>query len=165
PAWTGFGPVGLVQRAGMVTFVDPDNSRVFAGLGPDESFQYRPLGQDVPWTTLATHGPTMRFGAVGVSDPGARRALVFGGGSGLYPVVPGEQYSDLWSFAFDGFGWTLLNSDFPAIPRADALGVFDTAHRRLVIHGGYYTNPGPVALGDTWIFDADRGTWSAPSAG
>ena len=61
--------------------MDGVRQRLYAGLGPDDSFQYRPLGQDVPWVTLTTHGPSARYGAVAVTDAAAGRALVFGGGT------------------------------------------------------------------------------------
>jgi hypothetical protein len=166
--WTlvGNGQLGLVRRAGPVAFVDPDSQRVYVGLGSnsdgsDDSFQSRPIGQDVAWTTLPTHGPSARASAVGVTDPAARRALVFGGSDYFSLNLEGSEYRDLWSFNLDTRTWTLLSPAGPMIARAAALGVFDPVHRKLVIRGGHYTNPGPNPLGDTWVYDAVAGTWSS----
>jgi len=163
----GGGTLGLVRRDGPVAFVDPDSQRVYVGLGSnsdlgaDDSFQYRPLGEDVLWTTLPTHGPSARASAVGVTDLAARRALVFGGSDYFTIALEGSEYSDLWSFDLDTQAWTLLSASGPMIPRTASLGVFDPVHRKLIVRGGRYKNPSPAALGDTWIYDAVAGTWSA----
>ncbi len=166
--WTlvGDGQLGLVRRDGPVAFVDPDSQRIYVGLGSnsygsDDSFQYRPIGQDVAWTTLPTHGPSARASAVGVTDPAARRALVFGGSDYFTLNLEGSEYRDLWSMNLDTQAWTLLSPAGPMIARAAALGVFDPVHRKLVIRGGRYTNPSPNPLGDTWVYDAAGGTWSS----
>ncbi len=56
----GGGTLGLVERAGLITFVDSDSQLVYAGLGPDSTLQYRPLDQDVPWVRLAASASTAR---------------------------------------------------------------------------------------------------------
>jgi hypothetical protein len=43
--------------------------------------------------------------------------------------------------------------------------MFDSAHRRFIVHGGRYTNPTIVALGDTWVYDVVAGSWSSPATG
>ena len=166
--WTlvGNGLVGLVRRAGLVAFVDPDSQRVYVGLGSNsdgssDTFQYRPLDQDVAWTTLPTHGPGARASAVAVPDLAARRALVFGGSDYFNIAIEGSEFRDLWAFNLDTKAWTLVNPAGPMIARAAALGVFDPVHRKLVVRGGRYTNPSPNPLGDTWVYDAVGGTWSA----
>ena len=173
PAWNlvGLGLAGPLKRKGMVSFVDAARQRVYAGLGgsgagpaTDGSMQVRPLAQDVPWVTLSATGPSARYGANAVADPAADRALVFGGAA-----APGtndtDEYSDLWSFDFGGAGWTHLTPAGPPPVRTEALGVFDTQRRRLIVHGGRLTNPSPVARSDTWIYDAVAGTWSAAAVG
>ncbi|MFI5372427.1 MAG: T9SS type A sorting domain-containing protein [Candidatus Eisenbacteria bacterium] len=166
--WTlvGDGLLGLVRRQGPVAFVDPDSQRVYVGLGSnssgsDTSFQSRPLDQDVPWTTLPTSGPSARASAVAVTDLAARRALVFGGSDYFNLAFEGSEFRDLWSFDLDTQAWTLLDPAGPMLARAAALGVFDPAHRKLIVRGGRYTNPGPVPLGDTWVYDAAAGSWSS----
>ena len=168
PAWNPVGgdTLGPVQRLDLVTFVDVDSQRVYAGLGAGSSLQVRPLGQEVPWTTLPAQGPdSPRYGAVAVTDPAARRALVFGGAMAYDPGATGFENAELWSFDLDGGGWTNLAPANPPFQRTEALGVFDTAHRRLIIHGGRYTNPTATPLSDTWIYDAVNGTWSSPAVG
>jgi hypothetical protein len=167
PAWNlvGGGTFGPVGRTGLASFVDVANQTVYAGLGPNDGWQSRPLGQDVPWVTLPVVGPSARFGAIAVSDAAAGRALVFGGGSSFGYGSDADEYSDLWSFDFQGSGWTLLAPPISPQVRAEALGVFDAAHRRLIVHGGRYTNPSPTARSDTWIYDALAGTWSSPAVG
>ena len=168
PAWSLVTEIGRVKRSKPIAFVDALHQRLYAGFGlvagdVDGTLQARRLDRDQPWTPVASPeiGPTPRHGAVGVVDAVSRRALVFGGGS----RSGADQYSDLWSYNLDDGGWSLLTSGDPPIKRMEALGVFDAAHRRLIVHGGRYRNPSPVALGDTWIFDVSAGTWSSPPTG
>ena len=173
PAWNlvGLGLAGPLKRKGMVSFVDAARRRVYAGLGgsgsgpaTDGSMQVRPLGQDLTWVTLSATGPSARYGANAVADPAGDRALVFGGAA-----APGtndtDEYADLWSFDFGGAGWTPLAPATSPTVRTEALGVFDTQRRRLIVHGGRLTNPSPIARSDTWIFDVAAGTWSSPAVG
>ena len=170
PAWSvSFVTMGRLERYRPVAFVDAAREQIYAGLGVgqepggeiNDSFQTRRLDRDQSWSPVLGVGPSPRMGALAVVDAAARRALVFGGGD----RGESEQYSDLWSFDFDSGSWSLLASGNPPIKRTDALGVFDAAHRRLIVHGGFYTNPSKTALADTWIFDAAAGTWSSPPAG
>lgn len=173
PAWNlvGLGLAGPVKRKGMVSFVDEARQRVYAGLGgsgtgpaTDDSLQVRLFAQEFPWVTLSTTGPSARYGAVGVADPAGDRALVFGGAA-----APGtndtDEYADLWSFSFSDNTWTPLAPPTSPQVRTEALGVFDTQHRRLIVHGGRLTNPSPIARSDTWIYDVATGTWSSPAVG
>ena len=167
PAWAlvGDGSQGLVARQGHVAFLDVAHQRIIAGLGPDNSFQSRPIDADVPWTTLPEHGPSQRYGAVAVVDAIGGRALVFGGSELRFQEQDSDEYSDLWSLDLDSGAWTQITPVPSPFIRTEALGVFDTARRRLIVHGGRYTNPGATALSDTWFFDAVGGTWSQASSG
>ncbi|MCE9626414.1 MAG: hypothetical protein K8R56_00675, partial [Candidatus Eisenbacteria bacterium] len=174
PVWNlaGLGLAGSMQRRGMVAFVDAVRQRVYAGFGGSGSgvgtdlLQVRPLDRDVPWARLAglASGPSGRYGAVAVVDPVGDRALVFGGAesAGNGDTV---EYSDLWSFDLGGSVWTQLTPPSAPNVRAEAVGVFDTNRRRLIVHGGRLTNPSPIARADTWIYDVAAGTWSQPDVG
>ena len=168
PRWSLISEIGRVKRSKPVAFADATRQRLYAGFGllggdADGTLQTRRLDRDQQWTPAPDlgAGPTPRQGAVGVVDAAARRALVFGGGDRF----GSEQFSDLWSYDLDDGAWSLLSAGDPPIKRTEALGVFDPVHRRLIVHGGRYTNPTPVALGDTWVFDAAAGTWSSPPTG
>jgi len=173
PAWNLVTEIGRVQRFRPVSFVDAARQRVYAGLGVGQelggeltgTFKVRPLDRDQPWTLVPTFGPSPRMSAVAAVDAVARRALVFGGGDENSGQIDGGEFSDLWSFDLDSGEWRLLAAGNPPIVRTEALGVFDTARRRLIVHGGRYTNPSAVALSDTWIFDAVMETWSSPPTG
>src|SRR5262245_53947895 len=154
-------PGGPVRRNDLVGFVDPATQRLYAGLGGDGTFQWRPIGQEGPGTPLGTQGPSGRFGASAGVDPVGGKVWVFGGRDQYDPAV----YSDLWSMNLSTNQWGLASAGNPPIPRTEALGVFDSAHRRFIVHGGRYTNPNPVALGDTWVYDVVAGSWSSPAAG
>ncbi|MEQ1831613.1 MAG: kelch repeat-containing protein [Candidatus Eisenbacteria bacterium] len=173
PAWNlvGGGLAGPLKRRGMVSFVDAERQRVYAGLGgtgsgagTDAVLLVRPFTQEVPWVTLSATGPGPRYGAVGVADPAGDRALVFGGAAAL-GTNDTDEYADLWSFDFGANTWTPLAPATSPQVRAEALGVFDTQHRRLIVHGGRLTNPSPIARSDTWIYDVAAGTWSSPAVG
>jgi len=153
-------PGAPLRRNDHVGFVDPATQRLYAGLGPDDGFQWRPIGQEVPWMPLGTQGPT-GFGASAGVDPVGGKVWVFGGHDSGDDV----EYSDLWSMDLSTSQWTHVSTGNPPIPRSEALGVFDSAHRRLIVHGGRYTNPGIVALGDTWVYDVVAGSWSSPATG
>jgi len=153
-------PGAPLRRNDLVGFVDPVTQRLYAGLGPDDQFQWRPIGQEVPWTPLGTQGPT-GFGASAGVDPVGGKVWVFGG----HDQSDDVEYSDLWSMNLSTSQWSLASAGNPPIPRSEALGVFDSAHRRFIVHGGRYTNPSPVALGDTWVYDVVAGSWSSPPAG
>lgn len=157
PTWNlvGGGLAGPLKRRGMVSFVDVERQRVYAGLGgtgsgagTDAVLLVRPFTQDVPWVTLSATGPGPRYGAVGVADPAGDRALVFGGAAAL-GTNDTDEYSDLWSFDFGTNTWTPLAPATSPQVRTEALGVFDTQHRRLIVHGGRLTNPSPIARSDT----------------
>ena len=173
PGWSLLAEVGRVDRFKPVSFVDAARERVYAGLGVgqesggelDDSFKVRPLDRDEPWTPVPAVGPSWRMSAVAAVDAAARRALVFGGGDENSGQIDGEEFSDLWAFDLDTQAWSLLASGNPPIPRTEALGVFDPVRRRLIVHGGRYTNPSAVALSDTWVFDAVTGSWSSPPTG
>jgi len=154
-------PGGPVRRRDLVGFVDPATQRLYAGLGPDDQFQWRPIGQEVPWTPLGTQGPSDRLGASAGVDPVGGKVWVFGG----HDQSDDVEYAELWSMNLSTSQWALASAGNPPLPRSEALGVFDSAHRRFVVHGGRYTNPNPVALGDTWVYDAVAGSWSSPAAG
>lgn len=153
-------PGAPLRRSDLVGFVDPATQRLYAGLGPDDGFQWRPIGQEVPWTPLGTQGPT-GFGASAGVDPVGGRAWVFGG----HDSFDDAEYADLWSMDLSTSLWTHVSTGNPPLPRSEALGVFDAAHRRFIVHGGRYTNPGIVALGDTWVYDVVAGSWSSPATG
>jgi hypothetical protein len=163
PAWTLLEEIGRLQSPRLVSFVDAAQQRIYAGLGSGQglsnTFKFRPLDRDQPWSLVPTNAPSSRTAALAGIDAAARRALVFAGGNGS------EQLSDLWSFDFDTREWRLLSPGNPPIKRAEAVGMFDSKRRRLIVHGGRYTNPSSVALNDTWVFDAVTENWSPASAG
>jgi hypothetical protein len=72
----------------------------------------------------------------------------------------------MWSYDWSGPGWTMLTPPSAPSERAEALGVFDSARRQFLVHGGrFYRSPLSHGLGDTWIYDVASNTWSSPSVG
>ena len=164
PAWSTIGGDSLatLSRQGFIAFLDPATRRLFAGLGNDDLLQVRSADVISWWETLPDHGPSARYRAtVGVDEAG-RRALVFGGSTYLDPYSGSEEFSELWSFDFDGTGWTRLTTSPNPAARTAALGVFDASHRRFIVHGGRWNSEGVQLLrDDTWSYDSADGTWSA----
>jgi hypothetical protein len=155
---------------------------------------------DHAWSPVAAIGGDCRTGAVGAYDPNSNRLVIFGGAIGdsalndvrdLDLPVEAASRRDGWS---QGRGahvvsperaWqTIHNGEGMApAPRSGAVGVYDAASRRLVVHGGRTRQaaqvgsarrrrqpgpddqPGEVALADLWAFDLTTGTWTALSDG
>ncbi|MFZ1945936.1 MAG: kelch repeat-containing protein, partial [bacterium] len=165
--------------------------------GPDTVWLYSLNGR--AWSPVAATGGDARTGAVGVFDAAANRLVVFGGSTGdsARNDVRALELPDDLGLACDGqekdiaerrsqgltvspeHRWQTLHDGqgtAPA-PRVGAVGVYDAASGRLLVHGGRrgeITQPGrvgellpprEVALADLWAFDLASGEWTVLSDG
>jgi hypothetical protein len=168
PAWTVLVADSSrpPARYGHVALVDPARQTWSVALGSPDAVWIRPFSTDMPWQFWFSGGPGIRYWARAARDEIGSRTLVFGGGTQAEMYTAGTEYADLWSFSDGASAWTLLSPPSSPPVRADALTVFDSAHRRLIVHGGRFTafnKPRPRT--DTWSYDVGANTWTSLAAG
>lgn len=75
--------------------------------------------------------PSARFGHSMAYDAARQRVILFGGGG------PGSTgvFNDTW--AWDGKNWTQLFPKTSPSARLEAMMVYDSNRKRIVLHGGY----------------------------
>jgi hypothetical protein len=102
------------------------------------------------WRRFAADGPGGREGAKLAYDPARRIAVLVGG---VNAAGPGDG-----TWGWDGAAWRRLAGAGGPSARFPGLLEYDPAHRTVVLFGGHPLD-GPVALGDTWLWDGTR--WRA----
>lgn len=84
-------------------------------------------------------------------DPGSDQVILFGG----YRDV---AVGDTWAYDYNRDSWTDLAPAIAPAPRAYPAMVHDPGTDAMILFGG--ESRGGRALGDTWAFDVDAGTWT-----
>ncbi|MCU1301893.1 MAG: hypothetical protein JWQ87_2177 [Candidatus Sulfotelmatobacter sp.] len=101
------------------------------------------------WTQLSpASSPPARSYPSMAFDPISRQVVLFGGYNGSY-------LNDTWTF--DGATWTQVKTSIAPPVRTNASMAFDRVTLKLVLFGGYN---GHVDLGDTWLWDGAKSTWT-----
>ena len=124
------------------------------------------LGASPPqWTQIFPSGllPGVRRGQTAVYDPATDRMIVFGGDPVGCAVT---KYNDTWvlvnaSGAHGPPSWVQLSPAGSLPPaRSDHSAVYDQAHNRMIIAGGY----GPAGnLNDVWVLTNANGLGGTPT--
>lgn len=153
-------------RVGHVAFGGGAPASWFTALGNPSSVWGRLLPEESPWIPMPGGGPGIRYWAGAVFDDQESRAIVFGGSSSATSNATGTEYADLWLFDPATPAWQPLAPPSTPTTRADALVVWDTGRRRILVHGGRATIGGKTRpRTDTWSYDAASNTWSTLAAG
>jgi uncharacterized protein YjbI with pentapeptide repeats len=181
PGWAQLNPGGTPPdaRADAGAVYDPNSNRLLLFAGTDTGCSFSPSLNDVwalanangtgappQWTQLSTLGtpPPVRRGQSVVYNPGSNRMVVFGGD----PIGCGaSKYNDTWvltnanGVSLSGSPtWVALNpTGTPPPARSDQATVYDVAHNRMIIFGGF----GPAGnLSDVWVLSNADGTGGTP---
>jgi hypothetical protein len=165
PTWTALVPdsLPLPTRYSHAALLDPVRDEWVTGLGSPGDLWGHGLSSDKPWSLLpVTGGPGTRLGAGIARDEEGGRTLAFGGRNGSDPPA---LFSDLWALGDGASAWTPVSPASTPSPRAEALTLFDSARRRLIVHGGWYTSLGRTRVrADTWAYDVASNTWQSLDA-
>ncbi len=161
PAWTPLAPAGTPpvarQGAGAVLDAARDRMLVFGGWDGSElgDTWALSLAGGTEWHVVSpdASGPAGRHDGVTVFDTARDRLVIFGGSSDAGPA------QDAWALSLADSQWTSLSPVVtPITPRVALVGVYDSAHAALLVHGG---DDGSIA-GDTWSLAlAGDPAWSA----
>lgn len=181
--WTQLTPQNgpPTPRADSSAVYDPATNQVMMFAGTDTGCSFSPSLNDfwsllhangtgpIPpnWTNLSTLGtpPPVRRGQSVVYNTVTNRLIVFGGD----PIGCGvSKYNDAWVLtnanANGGSGsptWAALSPlGTPPSARSDHAAVYDQAHNRMIVFGGF----GPAGnLSDVWVLSNADGTGGTPA--
>ncbi len=157
PAWEELIPGGTPPGGRLLATVvyDPPRDRllVFGGYdgGPLGDVWVLSLSEPMSWTRLAPLGPApaARWSSVGIYDPNADRMVIaFGTTSAGYNLT-----SEVWGLSLGGTPtWSQLSPAGESPPaRALSAAVYDEAHQRMIVYGGYRGSDSP--LDDVWALE------------
>ena len=154
------GDMPPVQPQAVV--YDPVADRAVAFIGPNPGLNAAAVftldlsAATLAWSELATTGtlPTARAYYSAIYDPPRQRMLVFGGyvSGSISPVYANK----VWALSLTGTpDWTeLAVQGTPPAGRGGQTAIYDPAHDRMVIHGGFSPLSHPIgstqALDETW---------------
>jgi N-acetylneuraminic acid mutarotase len=154
------GSDGPSPRSDHAAAWDPEARAlyVFGGYGlegySDELWQYDAETQEWTLDQSESEPPLGREDHSLVWDPDGKRLLVFGGTRGE------GGFDDLWSYTPDRDEWTPLGeADAGPGPRYRHSAVWDTAHGRMLVFGGYGGPEVGSYLDDLWSYDPSTGQW------
>mgnify|MGYP000598250586 CR=1 FL=1 len=118
------------------------------------------------WTEIKVEGtkPSPRNGAVGVYDEKAKEFVVFGGSTGKQWSYP-EANNELWIFSSAAKTWKKLElkGDVPKARSFHAM-TYDPKNQLIYLYGGG-DKQAHSYVGDLWVLDRKKGTWSVLHAG
>lgn len=158
PAWSQinlpFGPSARVLHSAIYDEAH-DRMVVFGGSSgaavSSEVWALRFTGAGAPnWASLGS--ATIGMSLIGLSehtaiyDPIGQRMLVFGGGDGS-----GNLNDKVYAATLPQAGspvWSILTETTPTA-RSASRAVYDSAHRRMVVFGGYQ-GPSQTPVGEVW---------------
>ncbi|MGH7298245.1 MAG: Kelch repeat-containing protein [Polyangiaceae bacterium] len=119
----------------------------------------------VTWTK-SSGGPSARARHAMTLDPGANRAVLFGGQYSANGTTY-EDYADVWAFDFASSSWSQIQTTGTApSPRVNTATTVDPGSNRLVVFGGNASTD-PFTLkpqSDTWTLDLGTGAWTQVAA-
>ena len=172
--WTKLAQEGTrpPARLGHSMVYDSSNGLVvvFGGTGDNVAFNdtwtYDPSANT--WTARNPSGtlPAARYNHTMAYDPATDRVIMFGGAftpSGS-PGSTDTVLSDTWAYNPAINAWTNLDpaGTLPS-PRAQQSMVYDPSSGRVIMFGGYSTDPdgnNGVDVNDTWAYDPTKNTWT-----
>ncbi len=133
PAWDRFGLVYDARRQQTV---------LFGGLGSDDGFEPRPVGETWEW-----NGRRWRQRIIDGPSARSQPAMAYHAARGVVLLHGGDQgTSETWTY--DGDDWVLVGTAGPAVDAA-AMAYDASRHRVVMVGGG-------TAL-STWVWD---GAWA-----
>lgn len=154
--WTNVTTAGPSPRgsAAMAYDANQDRMLLFGGAGPagylGDTWSYD-VGTET-WTNVTpATSPSPRVSDMMAFDPAANRSVLFGG------YGPSGYLSDTWAFDLSSQTWTALGALQPPTPRGFGGMVYDVAHGRFILFGGYGEFG---ALSETWHYDYPHSAWS-----
>ncbi len=107
------------------------------------------------WTQLfAAVAPRERFFSA-MAHAGGGRALLFGGFNWRMDTM-----GDTWLFDLGAGTWARLTPD-PSPPARAAHALAYLGDERVLLFGGWSQEEGGHLLADTWVYDAEDGTWES----
>lgn len=138
---------------------------LFGGVGDDGAARGDTWEWDgLRWSTADGASPGARSGHAMAFEPSRGRVILFGGERHGVGSDAREVLDDTWEFVGGGTGWRRLSVSaapvarrFAALATGPTTAPTDTARPGLVLFGGESASGQP--LGDTWIFDGQRGSW------
>ena len=133
-----------VDRARVLLFGGADDRQVLGDLWEWDGRE---------WHAISATGPAPRTFPAMAYDRHRRRLMLFGGNRVLFGTenLKDTFLDDMWEW--DGGHWQALKVAGPP-SRAEAVMIYDTARRCLVLFGGYRVVDGKrTRLGDTWEWD------------
>jgi hypothetical protein len=149
--WAEVVPQTRVNDVGTAStnFVwDPVRSRVVS-FG-EQATKQRALGASDDWTLLG-FSTTSSILAAPVYDSVGQAIVSFGS---YYASATGIL--DPIRLASAGSAWEEIGAGAGPTPRSHHVGIYDEAHRRMIIHGGLaHAGAGSFSLGDVWALALD----------
>jgi hypothetical protein len=152
----GARPVHRSQHSAIYDSIG-DRMLIFGGEDQDflldgsslsnETWEYS-AGSPTGWTSLLFPGtPGFRMGHSAANDTANRQMVVFGGSTTSGFTMTNE----LWRMRLEGTpGWSIMTpGGTPPTGRMGSSMIYDTAHQRLVIYGGFDISL--TAMDEVWI--------------
>jgi hypothetical protein len=163
PRWRALNPAGPLPtpRLEHAAIYDPAGDRmvIFSGLADgyvSDTWSLSLHGKNV-WTPInALSEPSVRWGHSAIYDPVRARMVVFGGTADGYRLV-----SEIWGLSLSAAPtWTNLTTpDTPPQARWGLSALYDAAHTRVILFGGYDDQRGLV--NDAWMLSlATKPVWT-----
>jgi len=151
--------------AAMVYSPVADRSILFGGiygLGGASSFFSETWVYDYTgnaWVNRAPSAePPSRAGHAMVYDSAHDKVILFGGS---FLGGNGSEYlGDTWVYDYATNTWTNKNPANPPHARSNFAMVYDSAHDKTILFGGYYYDTSYKYLADTWVYDYPTNTWT-----
>jgi len=145
--WTVTGSVSATCRVKVSSTDNPSISD-----SSDANFTISPTGN--AWLNLNPGGaPSVREMMAMCYDPDGQRTLLFGGSEGnLIPL------GETWAYNSSTNTWSNLNPSSPPPGRSTPAMVYDTAHRKAILFGGYGGEP-TGRMNETWAYDFSSNAW------
>ena len=153
--WYQLSPAFSPQiRSDPSVFYDSVRNKLilFGGSGSTPALSDTNAWDGTNWTTVATTGPSARYGAAAAFDPAHSQGVLFGGNDGA-----GNALNDTW--LWNGTSWSQASPTTVPGSRWNASMAWDGKH--IVMFGGTI---GDGDYGETWIWDGTNWTLLSPAS-
>ncbi len=171
--WTNLNPIGQPNGSSWTAIAyDSESEKLiqFSGVAPDGTYSDDTWIFDYvtrTWTKANPNAtPAIRHNHVMAYDSESDVVILHGGIAHNEYNPTGEyiHYNDTWAYDFNSDTWTNMNPSGLDVGLAEAQMVYDSESDRMIMFGGYYTQPydapGPEHYSqETWVYDYNSNTW------
>lgn len=156
-SWAQKNELGVRNAHAMI--YDQGSKQVLLFGGADEQQVHGDLWRfsGKKWKKLKANGPAARTFPAIAYDEKNERVLLFGGSKVLFGQETSAQnlLDDTWEFK--NKRWRQLITTNAPVPRAESSMVYDPAHQKVYLFGGYtIEGENYIKLGDTWELVGDQ---------